>query len=65
MTRNSKKIVSKKHQNLELELIINRDWYNKNLITKEMYLLAQDIILKLIEDEKLSVRRVAIQEEWW
>ena len=65
MTRNSKKIVSKKHQNLELELIINRDLYNKNLITKEMYLLAQDIILKLIEDEKLSVRRVAIQEEWW
>lgn len=63
MTRNSKKIVSKKHQNLELELIINRDLYNKNLITKEMYLLAQDIILKLIEDEKLSVRRVAIQEE--
>ena len=65
MTRNSKKMVSKKHQNLELELIINRDLYNKNLITKEMYLLAQDIILKLIEDEKLSVRRVAIQEEWW
>lgn len=63
MTRNSKKIISKKHQNLELELIINRNLYNKKLITKEMYLLAQDIILKLIEDEKLSVRRVAIQEE--
>lgn len=45
-------LVSVKHMNYELELIINKNLYKKNLITKEMYIQAQDILSKLISEEK-------------
>ena len=45
-------LVSKKHQDLEIELIINKSLYKKELITKDMFIQAQDIILKLIAEEK-------------
>lgn len=46
------RLVSKKHQDLEIELIINKSLYKKELITKDMFIQAQDIILKLIAEEK-------------
>ena len=48
----SKKLVSKKHQDYEIELIINKNLFQKNLITQEMYNQAQDTLLKLISIEK-------------
>lgn len=51
MSKN-KSLVSVKHMNYELELIINKNLYNKNLITKEMYIQAQEILTKLASEEK-------------
>lgn len=51
MSKN-KSLVSVKHMNYGLELIINKNLYNKNLITKEMYIQAQEILTKLASEEK-------------
>ena len=45
-------LVSMRHKDLEIELIINKSLYKKELITKDMFIQAQDIILKLIAEEK-------------
>ena len=48
---NNKKLVSKRHQTLELALIINASLYNKGTITKSMFLYAKETLLKLITEE--------------
>lgn len=52
------KIKSKEEVNLEIELIINKSLFEKNLITEDMYKKVNEKLLKLLE--KIDSRNILI-----